>query len=160
MKHRLTLALVPLCCALALSGPAAAIELDAFLADINVAARADIGGFRAGLSAQFQLSSGEVDRLCGVFDEPADVYMALRLRDVARVPLHRITDEYRHHRGRGWGEIAKSLGIKPGSPEFHALKQGRVPVAGGRGTASGAGHADTHAGSAVSQGKGKAKGSK
>jgi hypothetical protein len=27
-------------------------------------------------------------------------------------------------KGQGWGVIAKSLGIKPGSPEFHALKRG------------------------------------
>ena len=30
--------------------------------------------------------------------------------------------------GNGWGSIAKQLGIKPGSPEFHRLKQGFVPV--------------------------------
>ena len=27
---------------------------------------------------------------------------------------------------KGWGVIAKNLGIKPGSEEFHALKTGRL----------------------------------
>ena len=26
--------------------------------------------------------------------------------------------------GKGWGNLAKTLGIKPGSREFHALKRG------------------------------------
>jgi hypothetical protein len=32
--------------------------------------------------------------------------------------------EYQVHKGKGWGVIAKNLGIKPGSKEFHALKKG------------------------------------
>jgi hypothetical protein len=35
-----------------------------------------------------------------------------------------VVDVYKKNRGKGWGVIAKSLGIKPGSPEFHALKRG------------------------------------
>jgi hypothetical protein len=32
-------------------------------------------------------------------------------------------ERYRKGKGKGWGELAKSLGIKPGSREFHALKR-------------------------------------
>jgi hypothetical protein len=35
-----------------------------------------------------------------------------------------VTAQYKKNKGRGWGALAKSLGIKPGSPEFHALKRG------------------------------------
>jgi hypothetical protein len=31
--------------------------------------------------------------------------------------------EYKSSKGKGWGVIAKSLGIKPGSKEFHELKR-------------------------------------
>jgi len=33
-------------------------------------------------------------------------------------------NEYRSGKAKGWGALAKSLGIKPGSKEFHALKNG------------------------------------
>jgi len=33
-------------------------------------------------------------------------------------------ERYRADKGKGWGVLAKSLGIKPGSKEFHALKRG------------------------------------
>jgi len=32
--------------------------------------------------------------------------------------------KYKSDKGQGWGALAKSLGIKPGSREFHALKRG------------------------------------
>ncbi|HEX9934232.1 MAG TPA: hypothetical protein VGB38_03460, partial [bacterium] len=38
-------------------------------------------------------------------------------------PAERVMDEYKSGKGKGWGVIAKSLGIKPGSDEFHALKR-------------------------------------
>jgi hypothetical protein len=39
-------------------------------------------------------------------------------------PTDYILEKYKSGKGRGWGVLAKSLGIKPGSKEFHALKQG------------------------------------
>jgi len=39
-------------------------------------------------------------------------------------PIDYVTEQYKESKGRGWGALAKSLGIKPGSPEFHALKRG------------------------------------
>ena len=35
-----------------------------------------------------------------------------------------VLSKYRVKKSKGWGALAKSLGIKPGSREFHALKQG------------------------------------
>ena len=42
------------------------------------------------------------------------------------MPPEHVVDQYRKNKGQGWGVIAKSLGIKPGSAEFHALKEGRL----------------------------------
>jgi hypothetical protein len=36
----------------------------------------------------------------------------------------RVIEKYESGKGKGWGALAKSLGIRPGSKEFHALKQG------------------------------------
>jgi len=105
---------------------ASAADLEDFLAKVDVRAKADIGDFRADLSATFNLSSGEVSGLFEIFDSPADVYIALRIGEVAHVSVERVVVEYRANKNRGWGVMAKNLGIKPGSAEFHALKQGRL----------------------------------
>jgi hypothetical protein len=113
-----------------------AIELDSFFGEINVTAQADLGDFRADLSATFGVSSGEVDGLFEICDSPADVYFTLRIGEIAEVPIDRVVAQYRAHKGQGWGVIAKNLGIKPGSPEFHALKDGRLATQ----TPGGSGH--------------------
>ena len=54
---------------------------------------------------------------------PADVYMIARTASVTKQPIVTVEKNYRANRGQGWGVIAKRLGIKPGSKEFHALKK-------------------------------------
>jgi len=56
--------------------------------------------------------------------EPADAYMVFRMGELSHQPVERVVDEYKEDRGKGWGVMAKRLGIKPGSKEFHALKRG------------------------------------
>jgi hypothetical protein len=36
-----------------------------------------------------------------------------------------VLEKYKAGKGKGWGNLAKTLGIKPGSREFHALKRGQ-----------------------------------
>jgi hypothetical protein len=53
-----------------------------------------------------------------------------------------VVREYKAHKGQGWGVIAKNLGIKPGSKEFHALKKGGLNAGGddpGKGKGKGKG---------------------
>jgi len=59
---------------------------------------------------------------------PGDVYMACSIASIIGRPCRYVVDAYDRDRGQGWGNIAKQMGIKPGSPEFHRLKQGFVPV--------------------------------
>ena len=56
-----------------------------------------------------------------------------------RILSHRSWDEvlreYKENKGKGWGVIAKNLGIKPGSREFHELKDddsGMIALAKGK----------------------------
>ena len=60
--------------------------------------------------------------------EPGDVYMACSIASIIGRPCRYVVDEYERDRGQGWGNIAKRMGIKPGSPEFHRLKNGFVPT--------------------------------
>ena len=39
-------------------------------------------------------------------------------------PTEDVVRKYKSGKGQGWGALAKSLGIKPGSKEFKALKSG------------------------------------
>jgi len=126
MKHASLVAVAAAALLVLLPADASAMELDGFLGEIDLRASADIGAFHADLNATFDISSGEVDGLFEIFDRPADVYIALRIGELCDAPLERVVDQYRKNKGQGWGVIAKNLGIKPGSAEFHALKQGRL----------------------------------
>jgi hypothetical protein len=59
---------------------------------------------------------------------PGDIYYACAIASVIGRPCRYVVDAYEADRGQGWGVIAKRMGIKPGSPEFHRLKQGFVPT--------------------------------
>ena len=57
---------------------------------------------------------------------PADVYYACAMAHALNRPCAEIVREYDRHPGQGWGVMAQRMGIKPGSPAFHALKRGTV----------------------------------
>jgi hypothetical protein len=118
-------------CALIVPVPAVAGGLDSFLGEINVTASADLGAFKADLSLTFGTSDSEISGLFRVMSDPADVYMCLRIGELADQPIDKVVAEHKQHKGQGWGVIAKNLGIKPGSADFHALKAGRLSSQGG-----------------------------
>jgi hypothetical protein len=107
-------------------GFAAAVhaDLDAFLSDLNVQAQADLPGFKVKLSTQFGVPIPTVETIIAQVRLPGDAFLCLQLGQMARKPPERVVQTYQRSHGKGWGVIAKELGIKPGSPEFHALKRG------------------------------------
>lgn len=58
---------------------------------------------------------------------PGDLVVALELAKATGLPPEQIEEKYTLNTGAGWGVIAHSLGIKPGSPEFKSL-QGNLAV--------------------------------
>ncbi|UCG38286.1 MAG: hypothetical protein JSV00_08840 [bacterium] len=118
--------LVPLSVVLAVAlsaAVAAAADFD-WTRDFNIRAEADRDGFRAQLSTRFKIGDTQVQVVLGNVDSPADAYMVLRLGEMSSRPVDEVLDRYRTEKGKGWGALAMSLGIKPGSKEFQALKQG------------------------------------
>lgn len=95
-----------------------------WLKDLNIKAQADPSGFKASLAARFKIGDAQITAVMSNVEKPADAYMVLRLGEMSGQPTDRVTERYRSAKGQGWGNLAKSLGIKPGSPEFHALKRG------------------------------------
>jgi len=57
---------------------------------------------------------------------PADVYYACAMAHALNRPCVEIVREYDRNPRQGWGVMAQRMGIKPGSPAFHALKRGTV----------------------------------
>ena len=91
--------------------------------DFNIKAEGDPSGFRARLRARFQIGNAEVEAVLGDVEKPADAYMVFRLGEMSGQSPDDVVEKYKAGKGKGWGALAKSLGIKPGSSEFHALKR-------------------------------------
>jgi hypothetical protein len=92
--------------------------------DLNIQAEADQSGFRARLATRFNIGDAQIKVVLGNVERPADAYMVFRLGEMSNQPTDRVIEKYKSGHGNGWGTLAKSLGIKPGSKEFHSLKQG------------------------------------
>lgn len=121
--------LVPMLLLLTLALPARA-DLNIFLGDVNRYAAASPHVYTNDLCAQFGMPQPEVISLIRAVAAPADAFMVLQLSRTLHLPQERVLQTYRTHQGRGWGVIAKELGIKPGSAAFHALKDGDLPFSG------------------------------
>ena len=134
---------------LAVSAVSAHADLDNFLSGLNIQANADMNGFGIKLSAQFGVPLPQVQAIIKTVELPADAFMCLQLSQMTNKQPERVVQTYKSNKGKGWGAIAKELGIKPGSAEFHALKRGDFTFTGERG-----GNTDK------GQGKGKGKGHK
>lgn len=115
-----------------------------WLQRLNIRAEADPSGFRAELATRFKIGNTEINAIIGNMAKPADAYMVLRLSEMSHQPTDRVIARYQSGRGRGWGVLAKSLGIKPGSPEFHALKRGH-DLYGSNDSSAGKGRGKGHA---------------
>jgi len=113
----------------------------AWMPDFNLQAQADPSGFRARIATRFNIGDAQITTVLSNFPQPADAYVALRLGEMSGKPIDIVTTRYQESKGMGWGKLAKSLGIKPGSREFHALKRGD----------------DLYGGKDKKQGKGKGK---
>lgn len=145
--------LIPICLAVSLLLPLVALAggLEGFLANVNVQARADLPGFSARLSTQFGVPDAKVQAVIQSVQQPADAFMVFQLGQMSGKQPDRVLAVYAPNKSKGWGAIAKELGIKPGSAEFHALKNGDLhftgqPVRSGEthGNGGGKGHGRGH----------------
>ena len=139
--------LIPFSIALLLLAPFTAFaSLEDFLSNVNIQARVDLPGFSAKISNQFGVPLPQVQAVVQTVREPADAFMVFQLGQMSGKQPERVMEVYTPNKKKGWGAIAKELGIKPGSAEFHALKSGNLSFTG------------KPSGSDDSPGKGKGKG--
>ncbi len=98
-------------------------ELDQRLAMVNERGIQDQRMFVEGICKHFGVDSQLVGDLLGKGLSPADVYMSLLLSKTLKQDVQKVLEVYKANRGKSWGLIAQEMGIKPGSKEFHALKE-------------------------------------
>jgi hypothetical protein len=143
--------------------------VDTQLGDIDVLARGNTDGFVDDVVLNFGAPRYLVrDYVDNKRLPPGDVYYGCALAYQSRQPCANVLRDYEQNRGQGWGVIAQRMGIKPGSPAFHALK-GNVGRSHGKlkgnshtgGSETGAGRGrdgDGTPGNAGNAGKGNGKG--
>lgn len=124
------------------------VEFDKNLATINAKAKLDIKGFTVELNASHSIPISKIEKLLRIMD-PVEIILAKDISIIVNKPMDDVVNSYKVNKDKGWGYIAKQMGIKPGSAEFHALK-GKSKTKDNKGKGKGKG----------GNGKGKGKGKK
>lgn len=98
-------------------------ELDKSLLTIDANATLDFGDFKVDISGSYDITEKKLDYLSiEIGMSGGDIYMTVELAKIADKSVDDVVAVYTKNKNKGWGVIAKELGIKPGSDEFHALK--------------------------------------
>ena len=101
-------------------------EFGSLITSMDVQAEANMADFQVRLGAYFDASALQVETIVRSVDRPGDAYMCFRVAEITKKPVDVVLKEYKANKRRGWGVIAKNLGIKPGSKEFHELKKSKL----------------------------------
>ncbi len=91
---------------------------------LNTEAGSNLEKFKARVADRFNVDAEEVDKVMEGIKNPADAYMIFKYGEMASKSSGEVMEKYKSKKNKGWGALAKSLGIKPGSDEFHELKKG------------------------------------
>lgn len=132
--------------------------LDSRLDAIDTYAAAHPDAFVTNLSVTYKVDEQTIRDSLAQGMKPADVYMSLRLGSITGTPPAELQKGFLSNPGKGWGVIAKSLGVKPGSAGFKSLKSGAVKAAGKEGKSSESGKDKSGKGNAGGNGKGGGNG--
>jgi hypothetical protein len=97
-------------------------DFDASLKLVNTNAKENLSDFKSDLSKRFSVELSKVETCFTSGMNPGDAFMAFQIASVKKIPIENVITVYKTSKSKGWGEMAKELGIKPGSSEFHALK--------------------------------------
>lgn len=98
-------------------------DLDAAISKINAHANADIKIFKREVGIDFGIEEGKLDHIMVKYKmQPADVVFGLEVSKRCHKDVEEVAECYTKNKNKGWGQIAKEMGIKPGSQEFHEMK--------------------------------------
>ena len=124
------------------------VQLDTDLNTINANADLNFGTFKTNLALSYNVSEKKIDYMkVSLHMAPGEIYFALEISKLSQTPIDEVNQIYINGKSKGWGYIAKEAGIKPGSAEFHQLKNNADEN-----------KSKGNKGKGNSQGKGKSKG--
>ncbi|BAX80039.1 hypothetical protein [Labilibaculum antarcticum] len=119
----LILTLLPLISSAQISFNTGNLQFDSDLNTINANANLDFGAFQTDLSIGYNVPEKEIEHMRGTLNmAPGEIYLALEISKVSNRSVDDVICNYRKHKSRGWGYIAKESGVRPGSAKFHRLK--------------------------------------
>lgn len=99
------------------------IDLNKSLLTIDANAKLDFGAFKVRIGGSYDVTEKKLNYLSTEIGMSAgDIYMSVEVAKITKRSLDEVITVYSTNKNKGWGVIAKELGIKPGSAEFHALK--------------------------------------
>jgi uncharacterized membrane protein YgcG len=137
------------------------VELDASLKIVNTDGNKDLTAFKLNLSQTFGVTLPKVEACFKVGMTAGDAFMAFQISNLTRKPIEDVITVYKTNKSKGWGAMAKELGIKPGSAEFHALKgKAKEKSKGNSGKSNGNGKSKGNSGGSNGKGNGKGNGKK
>ena len=96
-------------------------KTDQILKDMDAKAQKDQEVFKEEVSVKFGIPKPKIEEMSQTMP-PGDIFMAGQTAEITKKPIDEVNKAYAANKDKGWGAIAKELGIKPGSPEFHAMK--------------------------------------
>jgi len=126
----LSLILIQVTCAFALTPSTGDKVLDSRLDAVNAYAEKNLDSFITNLSMTYHVDNDTIQGMLNKGIKPSDVYMTLRVAQVTGQPTQQVEKGYLSNKAKGWGVIAKSMGIKPGSEDFQSLKSGASDITG------------------------------
>ena len=133
-------------------------DLD-WLEKLSIEVRTDGSGIKTKLAARFELGGAKVNTVLSNVNGVEDAYMVMRLGEISGRDTDVVLREYKANKGKGWGVIARRLGIKPGSREFKNLKNAHDRHVGGGKGKSKRGKGQSHGkGQGNNKGKGQGRG--
>lgn len=95
-----------------------------WLEKLSIEANSDLSSFKLKLATRFNLGKVQIKTVLNSVDNKGDAYMVMRLAEMSGHNINDTLQSYNENKGKGWGVLAKNLGIKPGSRAFHSLKRG------------------------------------
>lgn len=97
-------------------------DFDKELVTTNDLAKKNLENFKNDLLNQYKVPLSQINDILKRVSEPAEVQLVLEMNRITKQPVDRVLRSYDANKSKGWGAIAKDLGIKPGSKEFHEMK--------------------------------------
>ena len=79
-------------------------NVDLYLNDINVQAKADLTLFNKNLTAEFSISASKITEYSKIM-QPAEIYYSLQIAVIIGKPVETVVTTYKTHKGKGWGFV-------------------------------------------------------